>query len=520
MSAGSGEGYVEGSNYLYAYVPELNPLHAQLQLLAAGVAVPRMATACELGFGQGVTANMFAAASPVRWFGTDFNAAQAATAQEMGAVSGANPGFSDQSFSEFCARPDLPDFDFIGLHGIWTWVSDENRSIIVDFIRRKLRPGGVVYVSYNALPGSVAMLPMRDVLMGYAAMAAPGHDIVTKARASLDFAERLLASGSQSSLTNPQIAEQIRMLKKDNTSYIVHEYFGREWNPMSFSRAFEWLSAAKLDYACSARYIDSVEPANLEAAQQAIVQEIPDAVLRETTRDLLMNRKFRRDYWVKGLRRLSAAEQAQALRRQRIVLSRVRSDVPLKISGALREIAFPPVICDPILDCLADHRPKTVAQIEETVAPHGLAFPQIRDCLYALLDTYSLSCAQDDATAAAARPKTDRLNAYLRDKAAKFLQEKAGGSFPFILASPVTGAAVRVDRLQQLFIDAMLQGRQQPQDIARQVMPLLQSAGMTVVDQGAPLTTSSDEQLLTVLTTRAATFVRDLLPMLRALQIL
>jgi SAM-dependent methyltransferase len=182
MVAGSGEGYVEGSDYLHSYISELNPLHAQLSLLAAGVAAPRVATACELGYGQGLTVNLLAAASPVRWFGTDFNALHAATAQEMGVASGANPALFDQSFNEFCARTDLPDFDFIGLHGIWTWVSDENRSVIVDFIRRKLRPGGVAYVSYNALPACAAMLPMRDVLTGYAAqVAAPGHGILGKA---------------------------------------------------------------------------------------------------------------------------------------------------------------------------------------------------------------------------------------------------------------------------------------------------------------------------------------------------
>jgi len=43
----------------------------------------------------------------------------------------------------------LPDFDYIGLHGIWSWISDENRQVIVDFIRKKLKVGGVLYISYN-----------------------------------------------------------------------------------------------------------------------------------------------------------------------------------------------------------------------------------------------------------------------------------------------------------------------------------------------------------------------------------
>lgn len=38
----------------------------------------------------------------------------------------------------------LPQFDFITLHGIYTWVSRENRQHIVDFIARYLKPGGIV----------------------------------------------------------------------------------------------------------------------------------------------------------------------------------------------------------------------------------------------------------------------------------------------------------------------------------------------------------------------------------------
>lgn len=107
---------------------------------------------------------------------TDFNPSQAGFAQELAAASGAGAQLFDQAFAEFCNRPDLPDFDFIGLHGLWSWISDENRAVIVDFIRRKLKVGGVLYISYNAQPGWAAMVPMRDLLAEYSeVMGAPGR---------------------------------------------------------------------------------------------------------------------------------------------------------------------------------------------------------------------------------------------------------------------------------------------------------------------------------------------------------
>jgi len=38
---------------------------------------PAFGVACELGFGQGLSANLHAAGSLIEWHGTDFNPAQA-----------------------------------------------------------------------------------------------------------------------------------------------------------------------------------------------------------------------------------------------------------------------------------------------------------------------------------------------------------------------------------------------------------------------------------------------------------
>jgi hypothetical protein len=128
------EGYVTDIGYIYGYYSELNPLRIPLPLLNVGLSPPVVATACDLGFGQGISVNIHAAASDMRWYGTDFNPAHAAFAQSLAAASGSGAQLFDQSFVEFCARSDLPDFDFIGVHGIWSWVSDENRRVIVDFV--------------------------------------------------------------------------------------------------------------------------------------------------------------------------------------------------------------------------------------------------------------------------------------------------------------------------------------------------------------------------------------------------
>ncbi len=56
-------GYVADIGYTYGYYTELNPLRIKLAFLKAGLACPTVGNACELGFGQGLSANIHAATS-------------------------------------------------------------------------------------------------------------------------------------------------------------------------------------------------------------------------------------------------------------------------------------------------------------------------------------------------------------------------------------------------------------------------------------------------------------------------
>ena len=82
------DGYVSDINYTYGYYTELNPNRVVLPFLKAGLAVPKMGAACELGFGQGVSINAHAAASRTSWWGTDFNPAHVGFAQELAEQAG------------------------------------------------------------------------------------------------------------------------------------------------------------------------------------------------------------------------------------------------------------------------------------------------------------------------------------------------------------------------------------------------------------------------------------------------
>ena len=503
-------GYVADIGYTYGYYLELNPQRVRLAFLNTGLVAPEFGTACELGFGQGLSANMHAAASVCSWHGTDFNPAQAGFAQELAATSGANAHLYDEAFDEFAKR-DMPEFDYIGLHGIWSWISDENRGVIVDFIRKKLKVGGVLYISYNTLPGWGTFAPMRHLMTEHAeVMGADGVGIVSRIYGALDFTEKLLATNPLFARANPLVNEKITQIKGQNRHYLAHEYFNRDWHPMHFGTMAEWLEPAKLTYACSAHYLDYIDAVNLTTEQQAFLGAIHDPMFKQTVHDFMVNQQFRKDYWVKGARKLTPLEQAQGLRDQRLVMTAHRPDVSLKVTGALVEGNLTEAIYVPVLDLMADHKVRTIAQIEQAVKEAGITFAQLIQVVLVLCGNGTLNAVQDDTAITKAKKHTDKLNTQL------MLKARSSNDITY-LASPVTGGGVIVGRFQQLFLLALQQGKKTPEDWAAFVAQILILQGQKIIKEGKPIETP--EEQLAELITQANEFVLKQLIILKSLQI-
>ena len=503
-------GYVADIGYTYGYYLELNPQRVKLAFLNAGLVSPEFGTACELGFGQGLSANMHAAASVCSWHGTDFNPTQASFAQETAQASGANAHMYDESFEEFAQR-DLPEFDYIGLHGIWSWISDENRAFIVNFLRKRLKVGGVLYISYNTLPGWGTFAPMRHLMTEHAEIiGAEGVGIVSRIDGALEFTEKLLATNPKFALANPLVNDRVKAIKGQNRNYLAHEYFNRDWYPMHFGTMANWLESAKLTYACSAHYLDHLDAVNLTAEQQALLKDIHHPMFKQTVRDFMVNQQFRRDYWVKGARKLTPLDQTQSLRDQRFVMMAHRPNVSLKVTGSLGEATLTDSVYNPILDLMADHKVRTTAQIEQNIKEKGLSFAQLMQALLVLCGNGTLSAVQDEITIAKAKKHTDKLNTHLMQKA------KSSNDINY-LASPVTGGGVSVGRFEQLFVLALERGKKKPEDWAAFVAQILASQGQKIVKDGKPLETQQDQ--LDELTTQAQAFSLKQLPILTALQI-
>jgi SAM-dependent methyltransferase len=515
----SDTGYVDEIAYTFGYCDELNPLRLSLPLLQAELALPTVHTACELGFGHGLSVNIHAAGSPTRWYGTDFLPSHANFARRLADSAKSQAQLFGEPFSEFCRRDDLPDFDFIGMHGIWSWISDEDRALIVEFIRRKLKAGGVLYLSYNTQPGWAAMLPVRELMQRHfqiSSVSEPHDDTgaeeraQTRIKAAVDFARAVFATQPGYALANPLLAERVDALSGENPNYLAHEYFIRDWHPMSFLQVASSLVAAGLTYGGSADYRDHVDEINLNPAHRALLADIADTSLRETVRDFCVNRSLRRDYWIKAPRTLNDDERDAKLRAHRVILALPRASVVLKVRGALGETLLPETLYGPILDALSSYRPMTVSDIENSVRGRGIILTQIVKAVTLLVGMGVLLNAQNDAQIGAAQPLAKRLNAVICEQARHHDEVQ-------FLVSPVSGSGVLMPRVVQLFLLARLHHMQQPTQWAEFAESVLRATPQPArATSGAP---SGAAVSLADLIAKANRFAQIHLPILQALGI-
>ena len=448
------DGYITELGYTHGYYRELNPLWARLALLKAGLRPPDVATACELGFGQGVSLAIHAAASPVAWHGTDINAEHLAFAGDLVRAAGVAANQRREAFAAYAARSDLPPFDFIAVNGVWSWVSESSRSCIVDFVRRRLKPGGLLFVSYNTLPGWAPYLALRELLVARANQPAD-RKIPLRQRI-----EDAIAFAGRLGDTMPAMAERVAAIREQDRRYVAHEYFNEHFCPMHFSTISAALVPAGMSYAGSAA-IGELPSVHLDRAERALLETIDDTVCRELMRDTLMNRSSRRDYWVKGpLARLDDSEREHELRATRVIAVQPEPRLPDKLRAvlALNDSGLPESVYRPLLELLAAGKPVSLETIEHGLA--GATLNQIFDTVLLIAGQKQLAPAVDEAAATRAVGATACLNAHI-------LAMLPAGPGLDHLASPVTGGGVPVERLAQLFLLARQRGSADPQAWAR-----------------------------------------------------
>lgn len=501
-------------DYTFGYFRDLGPQQLRLCALNSGVhfEVDGALRYLELGMGQGVSLAVHAAANEGDFWGNDYNPSHVEHAQRLAAQIGKPVRAVQDSFIDLAARTDLPQFDIIGLHGIWSWVTEQDRSAIVDVVARQLRPGGLLYVSYNCSYGWSAALPLRGLMRLFADREASALPLMDRTAASMNFAQRLASLGSSYFLAYPTVAGQLRAALGKDRSYLAHEFFGACWAPFTLPEVANQFDAADLEFVASTMMLEHEDDIVLTPDARVAYNELTDPMVKEAFKECFINPQFRCDLFVKKpYQRLSADERKAAWLSQTVMLTMPPAFIPQFVQGPRERIALDQSICAPIVTHLArdNFSPKRVDELTSLLPQRSVTevIPQI----IRLISLKAASVTQDELKADGVKSDCRNLNRLILDRAV------ADGRIN-VLASPVLGAGVNLARLRQFFVLAHLNGLDRPGDVGDFALACCEQAGEPVLHNG--LAVESSDARREALVQAAVSFSESAAPILKAAGIL
>jgi len=190
----------------------------------------------------------------------------------------------DQSYGQF---------DYIISHGIYSWVPAHVRDKVLDIYRDNLAPGGIGYISFNALPGWALRGMVRDMMLYHLGRfpGAPARTQLNQARELLDF----LAQGASDD--KGFFAQYLRYeqdwVKQTLDGHFFHDHLEGDNNYFYFFQFCEHLQAKRLRFLAEAKLADMGIAGLAPETIQKLNAVATDLLAREQYLDFLRNRVFR-----------------------------------------------------------------------------------------------------------------------------------------------------------------------------------------------------------------------------------
>jgi SAM-dependent methyltransferase len=293
------------------------PVHLDYVAALGGLAPPAgdgaPFTYLDLGCGDGFTIILLAAVYPEsRFLGVDLNPGHVAVGTALAKAGGIdNVRLIEGGFEEW-RRLDLPECDYIAMHGVYAWISEAAREAVLALTASRLKPAGLLYAGYNAYPGWAAIAPLRQFFLDYTRGMA--GDPVANIGATLRHLRELRAKGAGFFAQNPSAASVLEDMAGKDIRYVAHEIYSPYWSPLPFSAVATQMESAGLAFAGSADLQHNYARPSVKPEFVPLLLKETDRRRAELYRDTVNNTFFRRDVFVKGAApRPSPAEVARRL---------------------------------------------------------------------------------------------------------------------------------------------------------------------------------------------------------------
>ena len=208
------------------------------------------------------------------------------------------------------------EFDFIVAHGVYSWVPPEVRNALFALAAQRLTRSGILYVSFNVLPGCRLRQAVWDVLHHHV-------DHIDDPRARFDAARqfaRLVAAGGQATHESDQaLRAEFRAIVQHSDSELAHDDLAVPNDPVFFHTFVQHAANHGLRYLAEAD-LQTTGLAGISDEAKAYLSTL-DPLGREQYLDFLRLRRFRQSLLVRDVAPTTVTQHAQRIRAMHVSAS-------------------------------------------------------------------------------------------------------------------------------------------------------------------------------------------------------
>ena len=181
--------------------------------------------------------------------------------------------------------PAMGEFDYIIVHGVYSWIPDDLRDPLLAVCRERLAPQGVALISYNALPGRYVKTMLRDMMMYHTRNCSDAGERIERARSLV----RMLGEAHLvSKAWQPMVDEEVRQALSGNDGWFFHD----DLSPVNDSFYIRDFAARAARH--SLQYLGDAQPPHLMIDSGNSLDWVGgDVIEREQYFDFMCLRPFR-----------------------------------------------------------------------------------------------------------------------------------------------------------------------------------------------------------------------------------
>src|SRR5438034_9752504 len=267
-----------------------HPNHMAVVATLFGLAPPSVATCRVLEFGCSDGTNLLPMAASLpdgQFVGCDLSPRAIGAAQQAAAeLARANVTFVAGDLSELPEA--LGEFDYMIAHGVYSWVPARVRDAMFALAGRRLRPSGVMFVSYNVYPGCHIRQAVWEVLRMHIDGVDGAQGRLARAR---ELAPGRAEPGTTQNKTDVLLRAEFKRVAQVSDSALYHDDLAEPNDPVYFREFVAHASAHGLQFVSEAQ-LRVTRPVGVAAPMLQLVGGL-DRLEREQYLDFAYLRRFR-----------------------------------------------------------------------------------------------------------------------------------------------------------------------------------------------------------------------------------